>query len=144
MKYFFLLFFLLSPLSFANNSVLTYGHSVVELKGTLDLQTFPGPPNYESIQDGDAIERHFYLKLDKSIDVLLKKENSDIENPENERNVNIIQLSIAEKDDKLWNRLQKLGKGGHVQIEGTLFHRFNGHHHSRILMVVTGIKVNVP
>jgi hypothetical protein len=123
--------------SFASNQVLTYGPSVVELTGTLDLQTFPGPPNYESIKNGDEIERHFYLKLDNAVDVLPRGPSTEIENPEKERNVSVIQLSISEEDDKLWNRFRKLGKGAHVKIQGTLFHRFTGHHHSRILMVVS-------
>lgn len=141
MKYFFLLLVLLSCPSFASNPALTYGPSTVELTGTLDLQTFPGPPNYESIQDGDEIERHFYLKLEKPINVLPKKENSGIENPEEERNVKVIQLSISEEDDKLWDRFRKLGKGGHVKVQGTLFHRFTGHHHSRVLMIVSNMQI---
>jgi hypothetical protein len=137
MKSFLILLILFACPSFASNQVLTYGPSIVELTGTLDLQTFPGPPNYESIRNGDEIERHFYLKLDKDIDVLPQGANSEIENPEKERNVRVIQLSISEEDDKLWDRFRKLGKGAHVKIQGTLFHRFTGHHHSRILMVVS-------
>ncbi len=141
MRYFtFLLLFLFSCASLAANQVLTYGPSVVELKGTLDLQTFPGPPNYESIAGGDRIERHFYLKLNRPIDVLPKTgENSGVENAEEERNVKIIQLSISE--ERLWSRFRKLGEGGSVKLRGTLFHRFTGHHHSRVLMVVTDMQI---
>lgn len=136
------LLWLLFPLiSFAANQELTYGPSIIELTGILDLQTFPGPPNYESIKDGDEIERHFYLKLEKPIDVLPMKENSAIENPEIELNVKIIQVSISEEDNKIWDRVRKIGKGGHVRVQGTPFHRFTGHHHSRILMVVKNIKI---
>jgi hypothetical protein len=51
--------------------------------------------------------------------------------------VSVIQLSLSEEDDKLWDRFRKPGKGVHVKIQGTLFHRFTGHHHSRILMFVS-------
>lgn len=135
-----LVFFTL--LSFAVDKVLTYGPSIVELTGTLDLQTFPGPPNYESIKDGDKIERHFYLKLEEPINVLPGKENSGIESADVELNVKVIQLSISEEDNKLWSRFRKIGEGGRVTIQGTLFHRFTGHHHSRILMVVNKISIN--
>lgn len=139
MRYLSFLLILLSCTSLAANQVFTYGPSVVELTGTLDLQTFPGSPNYESIASGDEIERHFYLKLDRPIDVLPKGENSGIENAEEERNVKIIQLSISGEDDRLWVRFRKLGEGGRVKIQGTLFHRFNGHHHSRVLMAVNKV-----
>jgi len=132
-----ILFFLLlsSSSSFAANKVLTYGPAIVELQGTLDLQTFPGPPSYESIQNGDEIERHFYLKPDKPFDVLPDGKNVGIENAEEERNVKIVQLAFSEEDDGLWNRFRKLGRGGRVTVKGTLFHRFTGHHHSRVLFI---------
>jgi hypothetical protein len=139
MRYFaLLLLVLLSSASFAVNRVLTYGPSVVELTGTLDLQTFPGPPSYESIAGGDEIERHFYLKLDQPIDVLVRGQNAGIENAEEERNVKIVQLSVSE--EKLWARFRKIGEGGRVKLLGTLFHRFNGHHHSRVLMIVNDMQ----
>jgi hypothetical protein len=139
MRFLFLLLTLFSSLSFAGNQVFTYGPSVVDLTGHLDLQTFPGPPNYESIGAGDKIERYFYLKLDQPIDVQPKKENVGIENAEPEKNVKVIQLSIAADDDGLWGKFRKLGKGAHVKIQGTLFHRFTGHHHSRVLMIATSV-----
>ena len=60
---FYTLFMLLASSCLAGNAIVTYEPEIVELVGTLDLQTFPGPPNYDSIQKGDDIERHFYLKL---------------------------------------------------------------------------------
>ncbi len=120
----------------SHRMVLTYEPALVELTGVLDLQTFPGPPNYESIQGGDEIERHFYLKLESPIDVLPKGEHPTIDNPEAERNVQILQLAISGEDELLWDRFRKAGKGGRVKIKGTLFHRFTGHHHSRVLLSV--------
>ena len=140
MRYLFFLIILLANPSFSAGQALTYGPSVVELTGTLDLQTFPGPPNYESIKDGDEVERHFYLKLKKPVDVFPERGNFGIENPETEWNVKVIQLSISEEDDTLWNRFRMIGKGGRVKVQGTLFHRFTGHHHSRVLIVVSNMQ----
>lgn len=95
MRSLYLLLILFSSLSFAANPVSTYGPSVVELMGYLDLQTFPGPPNYESVGAGD---------------------------------------------NGLWDKFRKLGKGTHVKIQGTLFHRFTGHHHSRVLMIAESVQ----
>lgn len=75
----------------------------MELAGTLDLQTFPGPPNYESIATGDEMERHFYLKLDVPVDVVPGKDDH-VDNPELEKNVKIVQLAINGEDDALWAR----------------------------------------
>jgi Domain of unknown function (DUF4431) len=116
---------------------VTYEPEQVELTGKLTLQTFPGPPNFESIKGGDAIERHFYLKLDRPIDVLpLPGGHPTVSNPELERNVKIIQLSIDAEDNPLWAKFRKVGRNARVKILGTLFHRFTGHHHSRILLIV--------
>ncbi len=122
--------------SSAAHKALTYEPAVVELTGILDLQTFPGPPGYESIGMGDVVERHFYLKLNTAIDVLPRGNHPTVGNPEKERNVKIVQLAINGEDDGLWGRFRKLGEGGHVKIRGTLFHQFTGHHHSRVLLSV--------
>lgn len=133
---FFLFFLLFLSLSFGTNPVVTYEPSIVELTGHLDLQTFPGPPNYESIKNGDEIERHFYLTLDAPVDVLPKEKHPTVDNPDPERNVKIMQLAINSEDEALWKRFRKAGKGGRIKVTGTLFHRFTGHHHSRILLSV--------
>lgn len=148
MKYllrFLSLLILLSPiLSYSDKGALTYAPTVVELTGTLDLQTFPGPPNYESIRNGDALEHHFYLKLDVPVDVLPTESHTGVVDPEEERNVRIMQLAINGEDDALWKRFRRVGEGGHVKISGTLFHRFTGHHHSRVLLSVENMQPQKP
>ncbi|MEY4615041.1 MAG: hypothetical protein RJB66_1 [Pseudomonadota bacterium] len=141
MKKSLLLFLLISSGGFAGNPILTYEPSKIELKGILDLQTFPGPPNYESIKEGDAIERHFYLKLDSPVDIVPKKEgHSTVVNPEPEKNIKVMMLAISADDKLLWKRVRKFGKGGHVRVNGTLFHRWTGHHHSRVILNVEKIE----
>lgn len=134
----FLVYF--SSFAFASQPNLTYEPTIVELAGTLDIQTFPGPPNYESIADGDEIERHFYLKLDTPIEVVPPKNNTNAENSTNEQNVKILQLAINGDNDALWAQFRKLGRGKRAKVTGTLFHRFTGHHHSRVLLLVQKIK----
>jgi hypothetical protein len=84
-----LLLCLVSGLASAKGRVLTYGSAPFELTGRLELQTFPGPPSYESIKDGDDIERGFYLKLDAPVDVVPKGSHPDVENAQAERNVRV-------------------------------------------------------
>ena len=73
----------------ASRPVLHYEPVFFDLAGVLDLQTFPGPPNYESIASGDEVERHFYLKLDLAIDVSGIGADVSIDNPGYERNVKV-------------------------------------------------------
>lgn len=140
MKYSVFITLLLATWCFGNNRIVQFEPEIIELAGTLDLQTFPGPPNYESIQNGDEMERHFYLKLDFPVDVVPKGKRP-LNDSELERNVKTIQLAISSKDDALWSHFRKAGKGAKVKIVGSLFHRFTGHHYSRVLMNVKEMKI---
>src|SRR5262245_15635326 len=140
MKQICLLFFSLLSISSLGAAALTYDPAVVNLEGTLELQAFPGPPSYESIRDGDEIERHFYLRLNLPIDVVPSGQHPGVENPELERKVKIMQLSIGEEDEALWSKFRQAGPGKRVKVRGKLFHRFNGHHHSRVLLEVMSME----
>jgi glutamine amidotransferase-like uncharacterized protein len=139
MKIFLFLLSIFSLSTFGQNTTVHYEPEIVELVGHLDIQTFPGIPNYESIKNGDKAERHFYLKLQRSIDVIaLPKDDQSFIKSESFYNVQILQLVVH--DDKHMSFLRKTGEGGHVKIRGTLFHRHTGHHHSRVLLEVENIK----
>ncbi len=126
----YVLFFLFSGCLFAKNKTYHYEPESVELVGIIDRQTFAGPPNYESIKQGDLIETGRYLRLEEPIDI--EASNKDqIVNSENEKNVKIIQLTFM--DDDLWNKLKP---GKRLKIKGSLFHAFTGHHHARVLLSV--------
>ena len=122
----------ISPLSFAAVQIVHYEPEIVELEGVVEFQTFPGRPNYQSIKNGDEIEKGAYLRLNQPIDVVIKP-NDNIN--EDERNVKIIQ--IADDNSVDW---QKFKLGGYFRIQGVLFHRMTGHHHSRVLIDVKQIE----
>ncbi len=46
-------------------SVFFENASLIQLRGTLSYHTFAGPPNYESITQGDMSEPAWILKLDR-------------------------------------------------------------------------------
>ncbi|MBI3534503.1 MAG: hypothetical protein HY072_03315 [Deltaproteobacteria bacterium] len=98
------------------------------LIGTIETQTFPGPPNYESITNVDKTERGWFIKLDRAIDVAPGPQ-TNIANQEPEKNVQIVQVAIH--NDKLWGKLKD---GLRCKIKGALFHRLTGHHHARVLV----------
>jgi hypothetical protein len=138
MRTLFILLFSMSGIVFASNRQVHYEPATVELTGRLDLQTFPGPPNYESIESGDEIERHFYLDLIQPVDVVvMEKNNKSAVNGDSFNAVKILQLVVTK--DEQWARLRELGEGRDVTIKGTLFQRFTGHHHARVLLSIESI-----
>jgi hypothetical protein len=128
----------MSGVAFAGNRQVHFEPESVELTGRLDLQTFPGPPDYESIASGDEIERHFYLALIRPVDVVVtERDKKSAVNGDNFKAVKILQLVVT-KDEHM-ARLRQLGEGRDVTIKGTLFQKFTGHHHSRVLLNIESI-----
>jgi hypothetical protein len=118
------------PLANATTNGFRYSPATVEVAGTLETQTFPGPPGYKSIQNGDKLERGWFLRLDHPINVLANSPPTDL-GWKTENNVEILHMVI--KNDQLW---QSLKNGKQVTVNGKLFQRQNGHHHSRVLIEV--------
>lgn len=127
--------FLFSGEAISKNKLIYYDDQIVTLSGVTSFKVFPGPPNYESIADGDIREGAIFLTLDKSIDVTASPNAPYFRRDERENNVKI--LHVANNDDKYWPLLRS---GHHIKITGTLFHRLTGHHRTRVLINV--IKVD--
>lgn len=121
-----------APLCSAKNKIKYYEPELTELTGTIKNLTFPGPPNYENVNNGDLEETCPYLILDHPIDARNKSKKSD-NNSNNEayNNVKVVQLSIM--NDKLWKLMKD---DAHVKVMGELFSMFTGHHHTRVLLGV--------
>ena len=136
-KRFFTLLLLLLAMSVcaaAQENCLSYEPADVRLAGTISRQTFPGPPNYESIRKGDQPEVFWILHLAKPLCVTGKTD--DVNEPE--RGVTDLQLVL---DEKQYAQLRKLtGRRIHVVASGTLFHAHTAHHRTSVLMAVKDIK----
>ena len=114
--------------------VFHFDPTTVELFGTVEIQTFPGPPGYESIENGDEIERGWYLRLKTPVTVEANKPTTDL-GCKTEKHVQVVHMAID------WQRIseRKLATSKTVRVTGRLFNRQNGHHHSRILIDVTEV-----
>ena len=122
------------------NPIFHYEPILVELTGVIEQQTFPGRPGYESIANGDEIEKGWYLRLLEPVDVE-KTINDDPTNSETERNVKIIQMTWDDENTKLDRAVRTFTKKqAKVRLKGSLFHRMTGHHHSRVLVSVDKIE----
>ncbi len=98
----------------------------VTLTGVLARETFPGPPNFDSIADGDAAETYFMLRLDQPICL------SEIP----DTSVPMIQLVFLGNATSSYEDLQA-SIGQHLNCRGTLFAWQTGHHHTPILLTVS-------
>ncbi len=125
-------FFLSHLPAFAGeNACLKYEPQVVELKGKVKSVVFPGPPNYESIEEGDKPETYWVLYLSKGICV--QGDAKSELNSETEKGVKSLQLVMTGYD----KYRPLLGKN--VAVKGRLMHSFTGHHHTAVLIQVESI-----
>ena len=131
----FLLFFSFSSFLYSKNQIFYFEPNIVELSGMVRILKFPGPPNYESIKNGDAEEVDGYLILSKPIDIHLMP-GIQIGNDAIEKNIRFIQFVVQRESD--WERIKE---GNYVHVVGTLFSALTGHHHARVLLTIKKIDV---
>jgi len=110
---------------------LKYEPQTVTLSGTLVRQSFPGPPNYESIAKGDRRERVWILILRKPICVEVA-DHFDV----HEEGQTQVQLVL---EPRQYTNFRKF-VGKKVTATGTLFHSFNGHHRKPLLLTTREIR----
>lgn len=113
-------------------TILHFDPAFVELLGTVETQTFPGPPGYESIKQGDEMEPGWYLRLKEPVTVEANKPATTL-GWQTEKHVRVLQMAI----DWDQTRESKLAVGKTIKVKGKLFNRQNGHHHSRVLIDVS-------
>lgn len=118
---------LLTPVAEAS-SCLDYHPT--QLTGELVRETFPGPPDYETL-DPDTAETFFLLKLAKPACVSAEGAQSEIDVAVDA--VDTVQLIFA--DGKAYDELRPaLGKS--VRCDGSLMGQITAHHHTPVLLVV--------
>jgi hypothetical protein len=128
----FLIVYFFIPTTFAKNQIVYYEPKIVTLTGMIKFKTFPGPPNYESIEAGDDAETCPYLFLDHTVDVVVPEDDANSED-EPEKNLKVMQIAVDEETSNWsWSKNKYVGK--HVRVTGTLYHSLTGHHHTRVLI----------
>ena len=111
---------------------LSYEPSVVELRGTIISQTFPGPPDYTSIRGGDRPEVYWLVVLSDPICVDQDKADPDL----NPAQKDIHKVQMVFRDVNIY-KTQKDLVGKRVVAKGTLFGAHTGHHHTPVLLTVS-------
>jgi hypothetical protein len=111
---------------------LHYEPTQVVLSGTLVERTYPGPPNYESVAQGDAAETGYYLRLRKPVCTQAREED------EASSHARVEWLQVVVMDKTHFAQLRpRLGKV--VRLHGSLFEASTGHHHTDVLLTLKQI-----
>jgi hypothetical protein len=103
----------------------------VSLTGKLRSQVYPGPPNFESIKNGDSRETVIILTLVRPVCT-----NRSSDDPA-ENNIREVQLVVTHDAD--WKTIRQL-KGKKAVVTGTLFHAMTGWHQTSVLIYVSNIR----
>lgn len=101
----------------------------VSLTGVITRQTFPGPPNYESIAAGDRPETYWILNPATPVCVqAVQSENKPVTRVSALQLVFVVQQHPYEQFRDVLNQS--------VTVTGSLFEAHTGHHHTKILLDV--------
>ena len=93
-------------------------------------KTFPGPPNYESVQKRDVPETYWLLDLSNDLCV-----NEDTIEPDlNPAQSAVREIQLVIKPERYVRQKRLVGRN--VLVTGTLFGGHTGHHHTPVLMTV--------
>ena len=131
------------PLTFVPNSQngasapsirLPYEPALVELTGVLERRDYAGPPNYESIEQGDAKETTWLLRLDRQACT----EDSGDSSHDGRVGLLLLQL-VFDPAAHAYDKYRPL-MGKHIVARGSLFTAQTGHHHTDVLLTVSELK----
>lgn len=115
----FLIALLLAATTAANAECLPGEPATVRVSGVLERVTFAGPPNYESVDQGDAPETDFVLLLDNPACLATADRPSTSQ----------LQLFLSpEQYDRFEPEL-----GHRITLSGSLWPAETGHHHTPLM-----------
>ncbi|MCW2389245.1 hypothetical protein M2333_002291 [Sphingobium sp. B11D3B] len=106
--------------------------ALVTVAGKLTLQSFPGPPNYESVAQGDAEEQVFILELPRRICL------EDGEFADGSERFDRVQVHAMEP--ALLRALQH-AVGQDVTVAGRAVGAHTGHHHAPMVVFAGSVVV---
>jgi hypothetical protein len=113
---------------------LSYEPAVVQLTGTVIRETFPGPPNYESVRNGERPETYWILHLEHPICVDADKTDSGY----NSAQIDIQRVQLVLAGGAAYKKYKKL-LSKKVIATGTLFGSHTGHHHTTVLLTAQNL-----
>lgn len=108
----------------------------VAFTGKISRETFPGPPNYESIDDGDTPETYWILTINTPRCVVAESiEDGSLYKVAK----STTRFQLAFEDPTVYKQ-QKTLVEKNATVTGQLFAGHTGHHHTKALISVKSIK----
>ncbi len=114
---------------------LKYGPEKVKLEGQLYEKSFPGPPNYRDVKEGDKEEIYWLIKTTNDFCVDDTKDDWTGKLV-NQSDVQLILLSSVFD----FYTTKKSFLGQKVIVKGTLFPQMSGHHRTQVLITVESLE----
>lgn len=108
----------------------------IKFTGTVSRETFPGPPNYESIDDGDTPETYWILTISTPQCITAESMESGALY---EVAKSTTRFQLVFEDVSIYQSQKNLVENSAV-VEGQLFAGHSGHHHTKALISVKSIK----
>ncbi len=112
-------------------SCLIDGKSI-KLEGTVELETFAGPPNYESIDKGDKELKYWILTVKEPIDCAY--EYSIEKEVYMAKNRHITRFQLVDGNAQQYKRVQDTG--GAISVSGELMAGHTGYHQTDFLLFI--------
>lgn len=128
-----LLFFVGQAWSKSAAPCLDYEPSFATLTGVLVRRTYPGPPNFESIREGDKPETSWVLMLPRPVCV-----DGRSGDPVNVAMTNIRRVQLVFENQESYETYRRILRRRAV-VTGLLFGAITAHHHTDVLLIVTTI-----
>jgi hypothetical protein len=119
-----------------SHAVLYYEPEIVRVSGVIRRETRPGPPNWESIENGDQPVTFWILNADKAYSVHNKEPDPEPD-PEIRGNIDVDaigEFQLVLKGEMYDNYRHMLNH--RVVATGTLYHKHTGWHFKTILLQV--------
>jgi hypothetical protein len=119
----------------ANNRCVNLAapYSRIAVEGRLTRQLFPGPPNYESVEEGDSEESVFILVLRHPICI---DDNGEFADPSEQ--VTTVHVSSRDPSNMA---LLTASVGREVAVSGEGFPAYTGRHHAPLVILADSIAV---
>ena len=120
-----------------NDELCLIDRENIELKGTVELETFAGPPNYESIEKGDQELKYWILTTKDPVNCAYRY---SIEQEQLvDRKGSYKRFQLVDGDNKLLTEAQESGK--EVSFVGELMSSHTGYHQTDFLLFVKDNKL---
>ncbi len=127
MRFVALLFIIISNSVFACPSG---GGDAIKVIGAVTFEIFPGPPNYENIEEGDRPEKYWILTLNEPMCF-----SPDPDFMETEVTINKLQLLLYKLRGEV-----KLKQGTKYEFFGITVPAHTGHHKTKVMLEVESYK----